>query len=88
MTKVILRSWLWLVYAFLYVPILVVIVYCLIDAKYSTASRFRDIEVAQNLLELVPVLGDVYRFEIGAEYRHPHRMQGFGEIDRCLAAEL
>ena len=39
MTKVILRSWLWLVYAFLYVPILVVIVYSFNDAKYSTAWK-------------------------------------------------
>ena len=37
MNKIIMRVWLWLVYAFLYVPILVVIVYSFNNAKYSTA---------------------------------------------------
>ncbi len=39
MSKYILRGWLWLVYAFLYVPILVVIVYSFNDAKYSTSWK-------------------------------------------------
>ena len=37
--KIFLRAWLWLVYAFLYVPILVVIVYSFNNAKYSTAWK-------------------------------------------------
>ena len=37
--KIFLRAWLWLVYAFLYVPILVVIVYSFNNAKYSTVWK-------------------------------------------------
>ena len=37
--KIFMRAWLWLVYAFLYVPILVVIVYSFNNAKYSTAWK-------------------------------------------------
>ena len=37
--KIFLRAWLWLVYALLYVPILVVIVYSFNNAKYSTAWK-------------------------------------------------
>lgn len=37
MSRIIMRAWLWLVYAFLYVPILVVIIYSFNNAKYSTA---------------------------------------------------
>ena len=60
----------------------------LVDARRRAVGRLREPELARDLLEAPPVLGDVDRVGRRAEDRHAGRLERARELERRLAAEL
>ena len=58
------------------------------DAGGDAALRLAQLELVEQLLEAVAVLGEIDRVGRGAEDRHLGLLQRLGELQRRLAAEL
>ena len=60
----------------------------LFEGRGNAVLGLGQIEFLEEGLELLPVLGDVDAFGRGADDVHPGLLQGHGEVERGLAAEL
>ena len=60
----------------------------LLDGIGDAVSRLAQIQLVQEFLETVAILGKVDRIGRGAKNRNARILQGIGKFQRCLAAEL